>query len=641
VIAGSPDLVKMTEEEITLTSNDQLDARENLFYGKDMLELDISYTINFADDAAKNGWDGIFSFYPSTGTGRVSMQTNPYLCYNDMAGSWVDLNSPGNVDNGGTNWAASAETGKDYQVSIKITADAVRLYVDGEEISTSFAGTVTENYEQTILDFIKTCDSFSFGVGLAKVSFWNTELCTISNFTAKAVGKTITDLAGDTETGSTDDTETEEPTDAIEQIGENSWKISASDAILYLDNPVKGEALSKLAISYDVEFDSSAAKNGWDGLFSFYDPSTNARVAVQSAPYICYNEMAASDNRWLDLNKPSLDGATDWAASAVAGQTYHVDISITADSVTLSVDGTEIAFAEDSSGNFEGYQAMLDQISACENLTIGVGKAVTSFWNTELCTLSNLTIVANGEDETGSEEDTDVPETGNEEDTNVPETGKEEDTNVPETGKEEDTNVPETGNDGSVSVSGSTENVVTPATGTEADSTASVIIKKVSKKIAAGSKISLYKSVTSKLGTSQKLTWTSSNTKYASVSKKGVVTTKKAGVGKTVTITAKAANGSKVSFKVKLMSGTVQKVTATTAKKSVKAGSSIKIKTSVKATKGANKTLSFKSSNTKYATVSSKGVVKTKKAGAGKTVKITVSATDGSGKKTTVKIKIK
>jgi hypothetical protein len=414
VIAGSPDLVKMEEEEIDLTSTDQLDARENPFQGKDMLELDITYTINFAENAAKNGYDGIFSFYPSTGTGRVSMQTNPYLCYNDMAGSWIDLNQPGNTSNGGTDWASSAEAGKDYQVSIAITGEGVSISVDGEEISTSLAGTITENYGQAILDYIKTCDSFSFGVGLGQVSFWNTELCTISDFTAKAIGKTVTDVTGDSETDGTDtdDTETEDPADAVEQIGDNSYKISKNNAILYLDNPVKGEELSKLEISYDIEFDSSAAKNGWDGLFCFYDPSTNARVAVQSAPYICYNEMAASDNKWLDLNNPSLDGSTDWAAGAVAGQTYHVDITITADTVTLSVDGEEIAFAENSSGNFEGYQALLDQIAACENLTIGVGEAVTSFWNTELCTLSDLTITANGSDDDKSETDTDETNPG-------------------------------------------------------------------------------------------------------------------------------------------------------------------------------------------------------------------------------------
>jgi uncharacterized protein YjdB len=178
---------------------------------------------------------------------------------------------------------------------------------------------------------------------------------------------------------------------------------------------------------------------------------------------------------------------------------------------------------------------------------------------------------------------------------------------------------------------------------TDATATVSAIkITAASTKIAAGKKVSLQASVTPKEATNKTLTWISSNTKYATVSKKGVVTTKAAGAGKTVTITAKATDGSgqSATFDLQIMKGTVKKITAKAAS-SVKAGGSTTIKTTVKATAGANKKLSFTSSNKKYATVTSKGVVKTYKEGKGKTVKITVAATDGSGKKTTVKIKIK
>lgn len=48
------------------------------------------------------------------------------------------------------------------------------------------------------------------------------------------------------------------------------------------------------------------------------------------------------------------------------------------------------------------------------------------------------------------------------------------------------------------------------------------------------------------------LRFTSSNTKYATVNKKGKVTAKKAGKGKTVTITAKATDGSGKKAKVKI-----------------------------------------------------------------------------------------
>ncbi len=50
------------------------------------------------------------------------------------------------------------------------------------------------------------------------------------------------------------------------------------------------------------------------------------------------------------------------------------------------------------------------------------------------------------------------------------------------------------------------------------------------------------------------LTWKSSNTKYATVNKKGVITTKKAGKGKTVTITAASTDGAnkKATIKIKI-----------------------------------------------------------------------------------------
>jgi uncharacterized protein YjdB len=165
----------------------------------------------------------------------------------------------------------------------------------------------------------------------------------------------------------------------------------------------------------------------------------------------------------------------------------------------------------------------------------------------------------------------------------------------------------------------------------------------VSKKVVAGKKIQLTAVVTPADAANSAVTWTSSNTKYATVSDTGKVTVKKAGVGKTVTITATAADGSgqKADYKIKIMKNAVTKVTVKASKKTVKAGKSLKLKASVKTNgKSVNKTLKWSSSNTKYATVSSKGVVKAKKAGKGKTVKITAMATDGSGKKSTVSIKI-
>lgn len=50
----------------------------------------------------------------------------------------------------------------------------------------------------------------------------------------------------------------------------------------------------------------------------------------------------------------------------------------------------------------------------------------------------------------------------------------------------------------------------------------------------------------------KKLEWTSSNKKYAVVNSKGVVTAKKAGKGKTVTITAKSTDGTNKKASVKI-----------------------------------------------------------------------------------------
>lgn len=164
--------------------------------------------------------------------------------------------------------------------------------------------------------------------------------------------------------------------------------------------------------------------------------------------------------------------------------------------------------------------------------------------------------------------------------------------------------------------------------------------------IAAGKKINLGKEVTvsPKNAANKGLTWKTSNKKYATVSKTGVVTTKKAGAGKKVTITAAAADGSKVSKKVtiQIMKNAVTKITLKASSKSVKAGKKVTVKATVRTNgKKVNKKLAWKSSNTKYATVNSKGVVTAKKAGKGKSVKITATATDGTNKKATITIKIK
>lgn len=171
-----------------------------------------------------------------------------------------------------------------------------------------------------------------------------------------------------------------------------------------------------------------------------------------------------------------------------------------------------------------------------------------------------------------------------------------------------------------------------------------ITVSGISKKIAAGKSVSLRATVKPSNASNKKVSWKSSNTKYATVSRSGKVTVKKAGAGKKVTITASAIDGSKVkgSYTIQIKKHAVSKISLKIKSTSLKAGKSAQIKAIVKVTgKDANKVLNWKSSNTKYATVSSKGKVVAKKAGKGKRVKISAYATDGSGKKATVTIKIK
>lgn len=184
-------------------------------------------------------------------------------------------------------------------------------------------------------------------------------------------------------------------------------------------------------------------------------------------------------------------------------------------------------------------------------------------------------------------------------------------------------------------------NVRTPAFPSEDILVQSITINSSSSTITAGNSINLSASILPTNATNKKLNWSSSNSEYATVDKNGVVTTKPAGAGKTVTITAKATDGSNVSatFKLKINKVLVNKIKLK-AKKSVKAGKKLKITFTVNSD-ATNKSLKWSVSNKKYATINSKGVLTAKKAGKGKTVKVTAKAKDGSGKKATIKIKIK
>ena len=81
-----------------------------------------------------------------------------------------------------------------------------------------------------------------------------------------------------------------------------------------------------------------------------------------------------------------------------------------------------------------------------------------------------------------------------------------------------------------------------------------VTLSKTSTSLTYGKTLTLKAKVSPSNVSSTKVTWKSSNTKYATVSSKGVVKVKKAGIGHTVKITATATDGSgkKAVCKVKL-----------------------------------------------------------------------------------------
>ena len=160
----------------------------------------------------------------------------------------------------------------------------------------------------------------------------------------------------------------------------------AADSYEEMANPLKGKNAEKVTISYTINWNADAPNNGWDGVFSFFDASTNARVSFQTAPYLCYNAKDATGTEdWIDLK------ADAWCSTnCEAGKDYTFTYVITKDGVTVSCDGTKIDdFKEVGKGDaFTGFQEILDAFNTYPTLTVGVGTAKSSFWNTEPCKIS-------------------------------------------------------------------------------------------------------------------------------------------------------------------------------------------------------------------------------------------------------------
>ena len=128
----------------------------------------------------------------------------------------------------------------------------------------------------------------------------------------------------------------------------------------------------------------------------------------------------------------------------------------------------------------------------------------------------------------------------------------------------------------------------------------------------------------------EKVTYSSSNTKVATVSSKGVITGKAAGTAK---ITVKSGS-KKATVTVKVAKVKTTKLSGVPSSKTVKKGKTFTIKASV-TPKNSDEKVIYKTSNKKIATVTSKGVVKGIKKGTA-----TVTVQSGS-KKQTCKVTVK
>ena len=167
----------------------------------------------------------------------------------------------------------------------------------------------------------------------------------------------------------------------------------------------------------------------------------------------------------------------------------------------------------------------------------------------------------------------------------------------------------------------------TGGNGQQAVRTAKTIKKtKKTKNIAEGTvgKTLKLKVKTMPSNANEKITWTSSKPKVATVSQDGKVTPKKKGKTK---ITAQIANGKKVTWKIKVKELKAKKISLNKKKATLHAGETLKLKAKLKP-KGSTAKTKWKSSKKKVASVSKNGTVTARKKG-----KAVITAQLPNGKK--------
>lgn len=186
-----------------------------------------------------------------------------------------------------------------------------------------------------------------------------------------------------------------------EDLYTKEYALQSTDAYEEFENPLKDRNLSEIVIEYTCTTSDGAAANGWDGLFAFYNADTNGRITFCTRPYLCWNDMSGGKG-YLDFNHP--DNGGDFAL--VAGQKQTVVWTITADDVTCTVDVNAINLGTLGTSNpAPTYQDLLDAFNTYPTLTIGVGKAKSSFWWTELASGKLVISTTSGKQITEEQED--------------------------------------------------------------------------------------------------------------------------------------------------------------------------------------------------------------------------------------------
>jgi len=344
----------------------------NPFYKGNSSGLDLSNGVTIEFDVVATGTvhplGTIFSFMADKGAnGRFYFTPGSYLGYN-ADGGYFDANLK--------NYSLVKDyIGKSAHVAVNITDTGFSVSVNGKVVYTEAilatvngAGTLTD-YNR-VLDWLKnSADTLYFGHG----SWWNVAGYDEANILLSNVVCSVA------------------PLDKTEHVNYAKGKVVlATNADIMVEaNPFYGKKVDGIYIEYTINMSEGTAKNGWDGIFSFYNSKTTGRISIQTAPYLCYNN---AEGEWVDINQPGTYNATDVAPSMVPGRAYTVTISVDASGVVMTVDGKEIPVSVNGSG--ANYKDIIEYISTCDRLTWGVGLAQSSYWHTERCILTNIRLAS-------------------------------------------------------------------------------------------------------------------------------------------------------------------------------------------------------------------------------------------------------